>query len=161
VLAETNQGYINSKIPLRVNLFCAKQAVGYPPEVNRSLMMLENFAAWKGECWENVLFSFYASPSVTPADIDTLRNTADTTMLLTAGGENCGIAYANDPTNTVGTVKKDCALGYYSFGHELGHMFGAHHNRETGEVGFLPYGYGFLLQPPGKSWFDGYRTILA
>ena len=33
LIAETNMGYQNSKIPLRAKLFCAEVAVGFPPEV--------------------------------------------------------------------------------------------------------------------------------
>ena len=32
---------------------------------------------------------------------------------------------------TVTITRKDCALGYYTFGHELGHNFGCTHNPEN------------------------------
>ena len=42
-------------------------------------------------------------------------------MLLVADFESCGIAYLNTLSNgyTLGVAKKSCALGYYSFGHEV------------------------------------------
>ena len=52
------------------------------------------------------------------------RNTADAAFLLTQsmGGGACGVgymsAYASGWTISIGT--KSCALGYYTFGHELG-----------------------------------------
>ena len=55
---------------------------------------------------------------------------------------------------------QSCALGYYSFGHELGHNFGAQHNKETNHEAFLPYGRGHLIQQGGSA-SEGYRTILA
>ena len=51
--------------------------------------------------------------------------------------------------------------GYYSFLHELSHIFGATHNRETGAKGnTFSYGYGKLIKK-GKTSRDGYRTIMA
>ena len=43
--------------------------------------------------------------------------------------------------------QKGCALGYYSFGHELGHNFGAGHNKEQGFNNDYYYGHGHLIQP--------------
>ena len=31
--------------------------------------------------------------------------------------------------DTFAVVKKKCATGYYSLGHEIGHMFGCVHNK--------------------------------
>jgi hypothetical protein len=51
------------------------------------------------------------------------------------------------------------AIGYYSFAHEIGHMYGALHNREQGSTNKAwPSAYGYLIRPPTSS---GYRTILA
>ena len=53
-----------------------------------------------------------------------LRNTADAAFLLanSMGGGACGVGYlstyASGVTISIGT--KSCALGYYTFGHELG-----------------------------------------
>ena len=48
---------------------------------------------------------------------------------------------------------------YYSFGHEIGHMYGCFHNREEGKINEVyPTAYGFLMRPPVES---GKRTILA
>ena len=62
--------------------------------------------------------------------------------------------------NTIRIYLQSCALGYYSFGHELGHNFGAQHNKETNHEAFLPYGRGHLIQQGGSA-SEGYRTILA
>ena len=73
----------------------------------------------------------------------------------------CGVGKVDSiqSGNTLAVVKKSCAVGYYSFGHEIGHMYGCLHNREEGKINYgYPEGYGFLMRPPVKS---GFRTILA
>ena len=62
-----------------------------------------------------------------------LRNTADSAALLALEFNSCGVAYmaTYSSGNTVSVCKKSCALGYFSFGHELGHNYGAHHNPEV------------------------------
>ncbi len=74
----------------------------------------------------------------------------------------CGIANiaAFKQGNTFGVVDKSCALGRLSFGHEIAHMYGCFHNRESLKVANkeYPIGYGFLMRPPVHS---GLRTILA
>ena len=94
-----------------------------------------------------------------------LRNTADAAALLVYDFTACGVGYLNTfsfgATFTVTKVKsfldidffisfsffkKSCALGYYSFGHELGHNFGAHHNPEVATNTAYSYGHGHLIQ---------------
>ncbi len=49
--------------------------------------------------------------------------------------------------------------GYYSFGHEIAHMYGCQHNQETGATNpTYPTAFGFLMRPPVNS---GFRTIMA
>jgi hypothetical protein len=84
------------------------------------------------------------------------------TVLLTsiASASSCGIAYLRVFGNgqTIGVVEKSCATGYYSFGHEIAHMYGASHNIEAGTNPYYTYGYGYLMRPPVNS---GLRTIMA
>lgn len=97
-----------------------------------------------------------------------LRNSADTAALLTADLSGCGIAYTHTTGScyTLSVTKKSCATGYYSFGHEIGHNFGAKHNVEKYSSSSLAshpysYGHGYLVEPKGPSYYTGYRTILA
>jgi len=142
VVAETNQGYLNSKVPIQMNLRCVLNTPS--TDASDSPTVLANFLRASNR------------------NFKTFRRASDVTVLLSNSySDNCGIAYFNVLGNgqTLGTVSKGCATGYFSFAHEIGHMVGLHHNRETGAVN-LPYptGYGFLMRPPVKS---GYRTILA
>ena len=62
-----------------------------------------------------------------------LRNTADAAALITWSLPGCGVAYTYTYANgaTLSVTRKNCATGYYSFGHELGHNFGCNHNPEA------------------------------
>ena len=94
-------------------------------------------------------------------DFHALRVGADIGLLLTEPGDSCGIAWFNSIglDQTLGVVARDCAVGYYSFGHEIAHMLGAEHNREAKAVNnAYPNAHGFLMNPPVNS---GYRTIMA
>ena len=58
---------------------------------------------------------------------------------------------------TFSLTVKNCATGYYSFGHEIAHNFGALHNREAHSD---PAGshYGFLIQV--QSGQSNMRSVL-
>merc|ERR1711892_412366 len=99
-------------------------------------------------------------------ELSDLKNSADTAALLTADLSGCGIAYTGTTGScwTLSVTKKSCATGYYSFGHEIGHNFGAKHNVEKyDDISSHPYlhGHGYLIKPTGPSKWTGYRTILA
>jgi len=148
IILETNDGYINGNIPVRVEKHCLKQH----PTVNED-----------DSSSSAILTAFKNSMS-----LNDLRQSADSTALLTADMSGCGIAYTHTTTNcyTISVTKKSCATGYYSFGHELGHNFGAKHNVETYSSSSLPshpylYGHGYLIKPTGPTKYSGYRTILA
>lgn len=87
--------------------------------------------------------------------VHTLRNQlgADAVVLLVAnGGGSCGIAYimssasAGFASNAFGVVANGCAVGNFSFPHELGHNFGLEHDRFVAPAGTpaYPYGYGYV-----------------
>jgi len=142
-ISETNQGYANSKIPINMYLKC----------------LLDTPSADASDS-ETILYNFLFSAK---DDYKTFRRGADVTVLLSNSySDNCGIAFFDQleiGQQTFGTVSKGCATGYYSFGHEIAHMVGAHHNKETGVHNpAYPTGYGFLMKPPSNS---GYRTILG
>ncbi len=57
--------------------------------------------------------------------------------LIVTDGDYCGRGYYNYPVNSnhdawaFSVVKASCALGNYSFAHELGHNIGMQHDRIT------------------------------
>ena len=54
------------------------------------------------------------------------RKSSDMTLLMTNTGNACGMAYFDSISSgmNLGVVKKSCATGYYSLGHEIAHMYG-------------------------------------
>ena len=135
VIQETNLGYLNTRVPLRVKALCSEQAT--VNDISDPRTMILTFARMKGN---------YAA----------LRGSADAAALLVNSFGACGIGALNSISSgaTITVTRKSCALGYYSFGHELGHNMGLGHNREVSQNQNYPDGHGSLFAP-------GYRTILA
>lgn len=82
---------------------------------------------------------------------------ADLVALLVNMNSYCGMASAIKATasSAFAAVYYDCAVGYYSLAHELGHLFGARHDPYVdSKTSPYPYGHGYVH---GMSW----RTIMA
>jgi hypothetical protein len=93
-------------------------------------------------------------------NVHTLRNTygADVVVLVVNDSEACGIASTIKATATTAfaVAHYSCITGYYSFGHEIGHLQGARHDRYVdGSTSPYAYGHGFI--PSTKNW----RTVMA
>ena len=143
MLAETNQGYMNSNVALEVVRLCAEEAT--IDDTNDALVTLTAFRGMKG-----------SDPAAAK-----LRNSADAAVLLVGSFDSCGVAYFHTLGSgfTLSVVKKSCALGYYSFGHEVGHSMGLAHNPEETTNTAFSQGHGHLIQKGSNA--RGYRTILA
>lgn len=120
----------NTGVPLRFKHHCTERSDVIESDSNSTL---EAFKASKG------------------GSLDILRHSADTAFLLTGHLDDgvCGRAFfdasdGSDPTLGIGI--RDCALGYFSFAHEMAHILGARHNRENAPDTH-PYGHGFLVGP--------------
>ena len=48
-------------------------------------------------------------------------------------------------TYIVGAFRFKLSLGYYTFGHELAHNFGGHHDPDTSSNNIYTYGHGYLI----------------
>merc|ERR1712107_949732 len=145
VIATTNQGYINSEIPLRAVLHCIEET--NEPESaftldNRDQGRLGYFRQYKDGG-------------------NSLRGSADAAVLIVKDAQGvCGVGYKlRDASNyddyMVSLTELSCALGGYTFGHELGHNMGLDHDKYADVTRNTPYSQGYHL--PGTR----YRTILA
>lgn len=148
-VTETNQGYANAGVTPRLRLVHVEE-YSYAESGNISTD-LSRFAG-NGDGYMD--------------SIHTLRNTYGADMvglIVENGGGYCGLATAIMATssNPFQVTARSCATGYYSFGHEFGHLQGARHDTYVDPTN-TPYAYGHgYVHPqttdPAKQW----RTIMA
>jgi hypothetical protein len=141
-IAETNQGYVNAGVNARVELAHAAQ-VNYTESGSNS-----TDRSRYSDVDDRVMDEIHGQRNTYAADVG---------VLLTDGNSACGngTIYAS-ATSAFAAVTTDCATGNYSFGHELGHLFGARHNPEE-DNSTTPYAYGHGYLSPNRNW----RTIMA
>ena len=89
-----------------------------------------------------------------------MLQSADIATLLVADFNSCGIGSYDSRATPTGLAKASCAKGYYSFGHEIGHILGAMHNRGNGGANY-DYSFGWLIENPTEPADGGFRTIMA
>merc|ERR1711962_483758 len=137
--ALTNQGFINSKIPVRMKIFCIEATK--LRDIKKASKMLSTFENMKGSK-------------------GALRGSADAATLLLKSYSTCGNALLNSWRKglTVTTQTKFCALKHFVFGHELGHNFGCAHDRVWSRKAPYKYAYGHFIGPANLDR-KGYRTI--
>jgi hypothetical protein len=146
-VTEANQSYINSNMNQRVNLVHMEEVSYTQADFSTDLGRLQN-------------------PSDGYVDnVHSLRNTyyADlVSMFVSYNTTTCGIGYLmtsvspSFESNAFTVVEIDCATGYYSFAHEMGHNQGARHDWYV-DSNTTPYAYahGYVYVP--GLW----RTIMA
>jgi len=112
-------------------------------------------------------------------DVNRLKGTADTYMdglhairntygadmvglVVENGGGYCGMAAAIMATATTAfqVTARSCATGYYSFGHEFGHLQGARHDTYV-DSSTTPYAYGHAHVNTGSTAGTRWRTIMG
>ncbi len=149
---ETNQSYANSGITQRLSLVHTAQ-VTYTESV--------------GSCSIYDYRNRLQNPSDGFMDnVHTLRDThnADLVLLIVENGCGyCGVAYIMSTVSTsfenygFAVAARSCATGYYSFGHEFGHIMSARHDWLVDSTNNSPYTYNHAYVDPADSW----RTIMA
>jgi len=143
-ILQTNQGYINSNVPMRVSEIGVKEHPTLQNEIFDATKMLPAFKS--SMCSQELL------------------NCADASILYVSNSSFWGYASYNS--------KRSCDnFGIVKYGHprtlahELGHNFGCDHNRLNATKGVPPlpgkYNFGYLIQPRGRTIWDGYHTIMA
>lgn len=143
-VAETNQSHINSGVYHQIRLVHF-----YNTNYNDSSNMTTNRDRFRinGDGYMD--------------EIHGKRNTygGDVAVLMQgSSGSSCGIAaaiYASSST-AFAVVAHPCATGYYSFGHEIGHLHGARHNTQADPTN-TPYAYGHGYYYTPADW----RTVMS
>ena len=84
---------------------------------------------------------------------------ADLVSLLNANPVGCGISFLGPGKNSMFSVTKhSCATGFFTFGHEIGHNLGLHHDRGTKNQCNVDNGrYNYGWRDPNSK----FRTIMA
>ena len=140
-VAEANQSYKNSGVNIKLTL----------------VDNLEVAYSETGKTFDTILADF-----VSMANVNSRRNSigADMAAMIINQADFCGLADAiqANASTAFAIVHYDCATGYYSFAHELGHLQGARHD-PANDPTTTPFAYGHGLQhtSPAPSW----RTIMA
>ncbi|WP_199608759.1 pre-peptidase C-terminal domain-containing protein [Flocculibacter collagenilyticus] len=142
-ITETNNGYSTSGVNASVALVHSYQ-VNYS-EASNSATDLSRLAGTSDGYMD---------------EVHSLRDQygADMVVLVNDVNGYCGQAdaiYAN-ASSAFAIVDYDCATGYYSFGHELGHLQGARHDPANDPTS-SPFAYGHGYQDPNQQW----RTVMA
>jgi hypothetical protein len=147
-IAESNVAYQNSQIDLQLNLVHTEEV---------------SYVEAPGEGgWSTDLSRLAGSSDGYMDGVHATRDTvgADMVALIRAGDANyCGIGYLNNSlsaSSAFSVSRYNCAIGYYSFAHELGHNKGSHHDPASASGGAL-FSYSFGYQDPGAQ----FRTVMA
>ncbi|WP_223620318.1 PKD domain-containing protein [Lysobacter sp. ESA13C] len=146
-VAESNQGYVNSNVG--INMVLANyRTVQYTSVGDGHATDVDRFEGTNDGYMDDIHGTRDA-------------NAADVNVLVINDDSNCGRAAAigSNAATAFATVHYDCATGYYSFAHEIGHLLSARHNQQN-DPNTLPYAYGHGYQympAQGARW----RTIMA
>ena len=145
-VAESNQGYTNSNVGITLQL------AGY-----------ETTTYAESSSFSTDLSRFRNTSDGYMDSIHTTRNStaADVAVLIINNASSCGLASGIGSTaaTAFAAVHWDCATGYYSFAHEIGHLQSARHDIAT-DSSTSPYafGHGYRYEPATGT---GWRTIMA
>ncbi|MBT2115449.1 zinc-dependent metalloprotease [Dyella sp. LX-66] len=143
LVAETNRGLFASDIFVKLDVV-AKTRVEYT-ESGRLVTDLANYRRADDGSMDEV----HAQRDTAGADLN---------VLLVNNGDGCGQAASvgGDSSTAFAVVNRICTTGSGTFGHELGHLFGARHDPGS-DSSNRPYAYGHGYQSEAGGW----HTIMA
>ncbi|WP_343653229.1 M12 family metallo-peptidase [Stenotrophomonas sp.] len=145
-VAESNQGYTNSNVGITLQL-AGYETTSYTESGNFST----DLARFRSTS-DGYMDSIHTSRNTTAADVG---------VLLINNSSYCGLAsgIGSTASTAFAAVYWDCATGYYSFAHEIGHLQSARHDIATDpSTSPYAYGHGYRYEPAsGSRW----RTIMA
>ncbi len=141
-VAEANQGYRNSGVPIDLRLAgwyrTPYQTVDFNTDLTRYTQQGDGF-----------LDEYHARRDEIAADVNVL-------LIRDPAYQYCGLGYLNASAAYAFSVTDHrCATGNYTFAHEIGHNQGAHHDPDNADNTYFSYGHGY--QQPAHGW----RTIMA
>ena len=145
-VAESNQGYVNSNVGITLQL-AGYETTSYTESGNftTDLTRFRNTS-------DGYMDSIHTSRNNTAADVG---------VLLINNTSYCGLAsgIGSTASTAFAAVYWDCATGYYSFAHEIGHLQSARHDIASDpSTSPYAYGHGYRYEPSsGSRW----RTIMA
>lgn len=147
-ITETNQSYANSGVDISMVLANASQT-SYTETGNFDT----DLARYRGTS-DGFMDGIHATRDSSQADVGVLVVTNNAYCGLASGiGSTASTAFAE--------VYWDCATGYYSFGHEVGHLQSARHDPKNDPTK-TPYAYGHGYQYVGKGRnATKWRTVMA
>ena len=138
-VVQTNRSFQNSNVPVTLNL------VGVQPSAYSETGDYDaDVAAMKS----GAIPGFKAMRDSTAADL---------VVMLVANDQFCGMAgdILASATTAFAAVGVSCATSNLSFAHEVGHLFGARHDRPTDESDHpQPWAHGYALK-------DHWRSVMA
>ena len=142
-VAETNQGYANSGVEITLQL-----AGQYTTSYVQSGSFSTDLSRFRGTT-DGYMDSYHATRNTVAADV---------MMLLINNSSSCGLAsgIGSTASTAFAVTHYSCATGYYSFGHEIGHLQSARHDPAADPTN-SPYAYGHGYRSPTSAW----RTIMA
>jgi hypothetical protein len=143
-VAETNQGYTNSGVLIDL-ILAHKSQVTY----TQSGSFSTDLSRYRGTS-DGYMDSIHTTRNSVAADVG---------FLVINNSSSCGLASGIGSTASTAFADAhwDCITGYYSFGHEIGHLQSARHDINTDGT-LTPYAYGHGYRYTGSpSW----RTIMA
>lgn len=138
---EANQSYVNSAIGIRLTMVDSFEMDNYTES---------------GKDYDTIVADFVAAPTVSSRRD---KSGADLAALVVDQSDYCGMADAIQATEATAfaVVHYDCATGYYSFAHELGHLQGARHDPDSDPTN-EPFAWGHGMQ---YNTAPAWRTIMA